>query len=325
MSSTLEAFVFMRKNYSDNLQTIKNTEDLTMKQVFEISEQLILEQSDEIFGVNTIHWEDSSWKQLSLVSDEEVISLSHAKVHVFSDSVLCLGKMNENPQSNYAWEDKLTRFKRSSQYRTLDTVDGEPMEFEWNIFPRFTTLQLISKVRESMTKMGDPSQFKGRIIFMSMFNDIIRGSEDNERECSADATLVSIFAKRFPAGRWSFLGPGSEKKWYSTYIDKPQEECDRVAELMLINFRESGHPLFRATHFCADGDTIEIVFRAIISVNQFSIYGAVSDMCEECDTCHDRTRRPVVAGQYDPLFVPSVMTTPTPSAEVPAQENLLQK
>ena len=114
-------------------------------------------------------------------------------------------------------------------------------------FPGFTTLQLISKVQEFMTKMGDPSQFKGRIIFMSMFNDIIWGSEGNERECSANTTLVSKFAKKNPAGRWSFLGPGSEKKWYSTYIDKPQGEWDSVAELMMIKFRESGHPLFRAT------------------------------------------------------------------------------
>ena len=41
--------------------------------------------------------------------------------------------MNENPQSNTDWEDKLTWFKDSAQYRTLDTIDGEPMEFEWNI------------------------------------------------------------------------------------------------------------------------------------------------------------------------------------------------
>ena len=31
---------------------------------------------------------------------------------VFSDSVLCFGKMNENPQSNTVWEDKLTWFKK---------------------------------------------------------------------------------------------------------------------------------------------------------------------------------------------------------------------
>ena len=174
MSSTLEAYVFMGKNYSENLLSIKNTgNDLTLKQMFDISEKLIVGQSDEIFGVTPISWEDSSWKQLSLVNDEEVISLSHAKVYVFSDSVLCLGKVNQNSTSNSAWEEKLSWFKSSSQSRNLDTNDGEPMELERNIFPGFTTLQLINKVQEFMTKVGDPSQFKGRIIFMSMFNDII--------------------------------------------------------------------------------------------------------------------------------------------------------
>ena len=62
-----------------------------------------------------INWEDSSWTQLSLVNDEEVISLSHAKVHVFSDSVLCLGKVNQSPTSNSAWEEQLGWFKDSPQ------------------------------------------------------------------------------------------------------------------------------------------------------------------------------------------------------------------
>ena len=83
MSSTLEASVFMGKNYSENLHSIKNTEDLTMKQMFDISEKMIVGQSDEIFGVTPILWEDSKWKHFSLVSDEEVISLSYAKVYVF--------------------------------------------------------------------------------------------------------------------------------------------------------------------------------------------------------------------------------------------------
>ena len=101
MSSTLQASVFMEKNYSEKLHSIKNTgKDLTLKQMFDISEKLIVEQSDEIFGVSQINWEDSPWRQLSLVNDEEVISLSHAKVFVFSDSVLCLGKVNQNPASN---------------------------------------------------------------------------------------------------------------------------------------------------------------------------------------------------------------------------------
>ena len=52
MSSTLQASVFMEKNYSDNWHSIKNTDDLTMKQMFDISEKLITEQSDKIYGLN---------------------------------------------------------------------------------------------------------------------------------------------------------------------------------------------------------------------------------------------------------------------------------
>ena len=63
MSSTLEASVFMGKNYSQNLRSIKNTgNNLTMKQMFDIYEKLIVGQSDEILLVNTMNWEDSSWK-----------------------------------------------------------------------------------------------------------------------------------------------------------------------------------------------------------------------------------------------------------------------
>ena len=91
--------------------------------------------------------------------------------------------MSENPLSNYEWEDRLTWFKSSSQYRALDTIDGEPMEFEWNIFPGFTTLQLCTKVQESLSKLSvEPEKFTRRIIFfMSMFNDISWRSKDNEK------------------------------------------------------------------------------------------------------------------------------------------------
>ena len=106
MSVTLESLVFMGKNYSDIWQSIKNTKDFTMKQMFDISAKLVSEQ-DEIYGVQTLDWENYSWKFLSLIGDEQVISLLHTKVYVFSDSVLCLGKIHEKPQSNAAWEQRL--------------------------------------------------------------------------------------------------------------------------------------------------------------------------------------------------------------------------
>ena len=53
MSLTLESGVFMVKNYSDNWHSIKNTKDLTMKQMFDITAKLVSEQ-DEIYGVKKL-------------------------------------------------------------------------------------------------------------------------------------------------------------------------------------------------------------------------------------------------------------------------------
>ena len=96
MTVTMESAVFMGKNYLNNCQSIANTTDLTLKQMFDISTRLVSEQ-DEISGLETIGCENHSWKYLSLIGDERVINLQRTNVYVFSDSVLCLGKILENP------------------------------------------------------------------------------------------------------------------------------------------------------------------------------------------------------------------------------------
>ena len=92
------------------------------------------------------------------------------------------------------------------------------------MFPGFTTLQLCGKVTDLLSRLGEtPENFTGRILFMSMFNDISCGTKDNERECLANAEVVSKYAKKFGIGQWSFIGPGSEKKWYSMEESSPKE------------------------------------------------------------------------------------------------------
>ena len=69
------------------------------------------------------------------------------------------------------------------------------MEFEWNIFPGFNALQLNEEVKSLLLRQGEtPENYTGRILFMSMFNDISCGSKDNEKECLANAKLVSLYA-----------------------------------------------------------------------------------------------------------------------------------
>ena len=125
----------------------------------------------------------------------------------------------------------------------------------------------------------------------------------------ANAETVKVLARRFGKGQWSFIGPGSEKKLYSSE-NSPQGAWDDIAELMLLEFVESGHPIFRATtplsrgflkskrheklsiHFTADYPTIETIRRIIISANQLGVYGAVAASCTEFESHQDRSGEP---------------------------------
>ena len=57
---------------------------------------------------------------------------------------------------------------------------------------------------------------------MLMLNDISCDNKDNEKECLANVKVVSLYAKKFGIGQWTFIGPGSEKKCYSIEEDSPQ-------------------------------------------------------------------------------------------------------
>ena len=339
MATTMNAATFMGKNFMDNENSIKNSADLTLK-MSDISEKLVSEQ-EEINNVEKIYWKNHSWKQLSLIGDETVINLQRTKVYVFSDSVLCLGKVHQHPESNEAWKKRIGWIVTDKRYRDYDGINREPTEFEWNIFPGFTTLQLCSKVTDLLSSLGEaPETFTGRILLMSMFNDISCDGKGNEEECVANAKVVSILAKKFGIGQWSFIGPGSEKKWYSMEEISPQGIWDHIADKMLLEFAESGCPIFRATtplsrgnlknkghgklsfHFTADYPTIETIFRIIVSANQLSLYGAVVNMCEEFETHQDRSGQPyVLMGQS---IVLSGIKAEVPLAnDIPSHQNLL--
>ena len=88
-----------------------------------MSTRLVPEQ-DEISGLETIGWENHSWKHLSLIGDERVINLQRTKVYVFSGSLCCvLVRFSKLPQSNEAWEQRLGWIKSSPEYRNFDRID----------------------------------------------------------------------------------------------------------------------------------------------------------------------------------------------------------
>ena len=177
----------------------------------------------------------------------------------------------------------------------------------------FIRCSSVRKSKSLLYRLGEtPENFTGRLLFMSVFFDISCGTKGNEEECLASARLVSLYSRKFGKGQWSFIGPGSEKRWYSMKEDSPRGIWDNLAEKMLIEFAESGCPIFRATsplsrgqlkskghgklsiHFAAVQETIETIFRKIVSANKVSLYGAVAEMCEEHESLHERSGRLVV-------------------------------
>ena len=111
-----------------------------------------------------------------------------AQVHVYSDPVLCLGKMQENSEAYRRWTNQLEEVRLSNSYRELFGIDGEPIKFEWSIFPGRTSLEILQKIQKDLKDRNiEPENFEHRIIFMSMLNDI-----DWSERCIANSEQVRI-------------------------------------------------------------------------------------------------------------------------------------
>ena len=123
-------------------------------------------------------------------------------------------------------------------------------------------------------------------------------------------------------------------------MEDPQGIWDNLAERMLIEFAESGCPIFRATtpfprgklkskghgklsfHFAADLETIETVFRILVFANQLSLFGAVANMCEEFETHQDRSEQPdVLMGQS--IVLSAMKAEVSLDNDIPSRQNLL--
>ena len=194
-------------------------------------------------------------------------------------------------------------------------------------FPGFNTLQFSEEVKSLLYRLGQtPENCTGRIFIhvdttflveqktmkknvWQMLDSYLFMQRDLERDNGHSLVLVlrrsgSVSVKTVHKELW-----------------------DKIAERMLLEFAESGCPIFRATtplsrgqlkskghgklsiHYAADQETIETIFCMIVSANQLSLYGAVAEICEEYESFHERTGRPVVMGQSSSSLVLSVIKT----------------
>ena len=172
MSTTTKAAVHLGPNCNDNLEVFRNTNFEELKNFFDITQRLILEHEVEILNVSTIDWKASSWTRSARMHDQ-VIKCTKAEVHVHSDSVLCLEKMQDHSEANERWNAQLEEFNNPTLTENyLESMDNQLSSNgifsqdlrHWKPPKRSNIICKIKKI--------EPEHFEGRIIFMSMCNDI---------------------------------------------------------------------------------------------------------------------------------------------------------
>ena len=225
---------------------------------------------------------------------------------------MCLGRILSNPESNEAWEQRLGWIKSSKIFRNFDRVDGEPMEFEWNIFPGFQHVAAQRRSQKFTVQIGrNTGQFhRKNSIYVDvqrhflwikkttiknvwqMTNSYLCTREDLEK--GNGYSLVLVLRKS---------GIVSKKTVLKEFGTKLQKGCcwnSQKADVQFsalrahcpeVNSKSKGHGKL-SIHYAADLETVETIFRIIVSANQLSLCGAVAEMCEEYESLHDRSRQP---------------------------------
>ena len=138
MNTTLRAAVHLGKDYDTNLRSVKHSLWKTTEQFFRETEKLISGQT-ETTGISLINFQDLRWVSTSLLHSR-AYQYATAKVYVFSDSVLCLGKMGNDLVESWKNQNQIQWYSENDYFSELNRIDGQPMEFEWKIFQGFTTV-----------------------------------------------------------------------------------------------------------------------------------------------------------------------------------------
>ena len=107
-------------------------------------------------------------------------------------------------QTTERWKDQVEDLKKYSSYQDAVDPDGEAIEFDWTISIGFSSLSILREIQRDLeTKSIKSEDFKDRIIFVSMFNDI--EWKKNDENWISNTEEVRNYAMRFLQGHWTFL------------------------------------------------------------------------------------------------------------------------
>ena len=281
MSSSMKATLHLGPDYTEDLEGYKNTNFKEIQNLCHSTQKLALEHCEEILTVKTIESASPS-RTRSTLSHDQMIQWTKGKIHVHSDSVLCLGRCHFiQKQFEVQWQNFKCPLLLESYWESMEKhlnssgISSQDLRL-CRFFRRSRMICKSGTLNLRNSQIGSSS--------CQLFNDIDWTRKGNDHICISNAEKVKMYAKLFSQGHWTFLGRGDEKKWHGRRNYKPEGKWNSVASQMVQRFKETSHPVFKGKetiHFNADASQTELLFRIIHSVNQLSINGAVSNWFEQ--------------------------------------------
>ena len=105
----------------------------------------------------------------------------------------------------------------------------------------------------------------------------------------------------------------------------------------MLNFAESGHPVFRASsalesgelkskgkgvksiHFNGSDETIDLILRIVISVSQLSVHGGVADLWQELAGDSSVAGKPAANENLESMVIPTEFPAGEPISQTDAE------
>ena len=129
-----------------------------------------------------------------------------------------------------------------SSYQDAVGIDGEAIQFEWTNFPGFSSLSILGEIQQDLEKRRiQPEEFTDRIIFLSMFDDIARNTNDDN--CVWNVEKVKNYAHSWVQAR--------KRSGMEHHAQKGQWNC--TAAKMVQRFKEIGHLAFKSLNALSRG------------------------------------------------------------------------
>ena len=70
-------------------------------------------------------------------------------MHVFSIQS-CVWETSDPSEAKIKWREQIQKFQQSNDYAELSGLDGEPIEFQWNVFPGFTSIEILRQIQREI-------------------------------------------------------------------------------------------------------------------------------------------------------------------------------